>query len=76
MSSKICTKCGGVQQESYTYIRNQPKNDSKVVLGTGPLYLGSQPTNTFEQYNYAIYKRERHEEQPSKQEEQAWPGVI
>jgi len=77
----MCRKCGGVvERETYTYIRNQPKNDSKVVLGPGPMYLTPQPMATFEPfnygYNYAMYRPEKHETMPTEKEEQAWPGVI
>jgi len=78
-NNQICGKCGGmVERESYTYIRNQPKNESKVVLRPGPLYLNPQPVTTFENYgyDYAMYKPEKHETMPTQREEKAWPGVI
>jgi hypothetical protein len=80
-NNRICGKCKGV--ESYTYIRNQPKNMSQVILGSGPQYMNVQPTATFritENYNYgydyAMYRPEKHETMPTQKEENAWPGVI
>jgi hypothetical protein len=66
--SEICQKCKGIK-EKYTYIRNQPKNIPKIVL---------QPIeeNYDYGYDYAMYKPEKHEIEPSHKEEQKWQGVL
>lgn len=83
MSLEICQKCKGVRtsKEGYTYIRNQPKNQSQLALSENYICNQSQlellPVENYNYgYNYAMYKPEKHQTLPSQQDEQKWPGVI
>lgn len=67
-----------MNKENYTYVRNQPKNEPQIVL-ENYTYVCNQPkivSSPVENYEYALYKPERHETQPSPQEENIWQGVL
>ena len=53
------------QKECYTYTRNQPKNTPQILLSAENYG-----------YSYALYKPEKHQNQPSQKEEKKWPGVV
>ena len=81
-----CNCCSekGQSIESYTYNRNEPKNQPKLILYPNPLIAETYSGRTRENYdpgseytyNYAMYKPERHEKLPSTKEEKNFPGVL
>lgn len=65
-----CEKhCKKNVKEGYSYSRNQPKNETKIVL---------QPVveNYDYGYNYATYKPERQKTVLTPQEQIKWQGVL
>ena len=57
--------------ESYTYVRNEPKNQESVQLKPFP------PSLEAYRYAYAMYKPSQNiSYKEEEQEEQVWPGVV